>query len=39
MENTHPCEFCETDQPQTKKHVTVTRHLGGQWFIFEDMPA
>ena len=33
------CEFCDTDQPQQKKRVTVTRQRQGQWFIFEDVPA
>lgn len=33
------CEFCDTDQHQEKKLVTVTRQRGGQWFIFEDVPA
>jgi hypothetical protein len=31
------CEFCDTDQPQQKKRVTVTRQRQGQWFIFEDV--
>ena len=35
----HPCEFCDTDQPQVKKLVTVTRQRAGQWFIFENVPA
>jgi len=35
----NPCGFCDTDQPQAKKRVTVARHRGGQWFIFEDVPA
>lgn len=35
----HPCEFCETDQPQQCKLVTLTRQRNGQWFIFEDVPA
>lgn len=38
-EKTYPCEFCDTDQAQVKKMVTVTRQRGGQWFIFEDVPA
>jgi YgiT-type zinc finger domain-containing protein len=33
------CEFCDTDQPQQKKRVTVARQRQGQWFIFEDVPA
>jgi YgiT-type zinc finger domain-containing protein len=35
----NPCEFCDTDQSQAKKRVTVTSHRGGQWFTFEDVPA
>ncbi|TVR23071.1 MAG: type II toxin-antitoxin system MqsA family antitoxin [Anaerolineaceae bacterium] len=35
----YPCEFCDTEQPQVKKQVTVTRQRGGQWFIFEDVSA
>jgi YgiT-type zinc finger domain-containing protein len=35
----YPCEFCDTDQEQVKKTVTVTRQRGGQWFIFEQVPA
>lgn len=38
-DKTYPCEFCDTDQAQVKKMVTVTRQRGGQWFIFEDVPA
>ena len=38
-ERSYPCEFCDTDQPQQKKRVTVTRQRVGQWFIFEDVPA
>jgi YgiT-type zinc finger domain-containing protein len=38
-EKTYPCEFCDTAQVQVKKMVTVTRQRGGQWFIFEDVPA
>jgi YgiT-type zinc finger domain-containing protein len=38
-ERRYPCEFCDTDQPRQKKHVTVTRQRGGQWFIFEHVPA
>jgi YgiT-type zinc finger domain-containing protein len=38
-EHHNPCEFCATDQPQELKRVTVTRQRGGQWFIFEDVPA
>lgn len=35
----HPCEFCDTDLPQTLQHVTVTRQRGGTWYIFENVPA
>ena len=38
-ERMYPCEFCDTDQAQVKKLVTVSRQRGGQWFIFEDVPA
>jgi YgiT-type zinc finger domain-containing protein len=38
-ERTGPCEFCDTDQPQEKRLVTVARQRHGQWFIFEDVPA
>lgn len=38
-EKTYPCEFCDTNQPAVKKTVTLTRQRGGQWFIFEDVPA
>jgi len=38
-ERDYPCEFCDTDQAQEIKQVTVTRHRGGQWFIFEDVAA
>jgi len=38
-DKTYLCEFCDTDQPQQRKRVTVTRQRGGQWFIFEDVPA
>lgn len=33
------CACCDTEHPQVKKRVTVTRQRGGQWFIFEDVPA
>lgn len=35
----YPCEFCDTNQPQEKKLVTVTRQRQGQWYIFENVPA
>lgn len=38
-EHNTPCEFCDTDQPQEKKRVTVARQRWGQWFIFEQVPA
>ena len=38
-EHTYPCEFCDTEQPQQKKLVTVARQRQGQWFVFEDVPA
>lgn len=34
-----PCEFCDTDQPQVQRRVTVTRQRNGQWYIFEDVSA
>lgn len=38
-ERSYPCEFCDADQPQQNKLVTVTRQRRGKWFIFEDVPA
>lgn len=38
-EKTYPCEFCDTEQSQIQKMVTVTRQSGGQWFIFENVPT
>jgi YgiT-type zinc finger domain-containing protein len=38
-ERKYLCEFCDTDQPQQKKWVTVTRQRNGEWFIFENVPA
>jgi len=38
-EKSTPCEFCDTDQAQVRKSVTLTRQRGGQWFIFENVPA
>jgi YgiT-type zinc finger domain-containing protein len=35
----HPCEFCDTDQPQVRRLVTLARQRGGAWYIFEDVPA
>jgi YgiT-type zinc finger domain-containing protein len=38
-ERNYPCEFCDTDQPQEQKRVTIARQRRGQWFIFEDVLA
>ena len=38
-ERNYTCEFCDTDEAQEKKLVTVTRQRHGQWFIFENVPA
>lgn len=38
-ERHYPCEFCDTDQPQEQKRITVARQRSGQWFIFEDVSA
>jgi YgiT-type zinc finger domain-containing protein len=38
-EQTYPCEFCDTKQPQELKLVTVTRQRQVQWFIFDNVPA
>ncbi len=35
----YPCEFCDTDQEQEQKLVTVTRSRGGKWYIFVDAQA
>jgi len=35
----YPCEFCDTDQPQVKKSVTVARNRRETWVIFENVPA
>lgn len=35
----YPCEFCDTDQPQVKKRVTVARTRRGKWYIFENVLA
>ena len=35
----YPCEFCDTDQAQVKKLVTLTRQRCGQWYIFQDVLA
>ena len=38
-ERNYPCEYCDTDQPQEKKLITVARQRHGHWYIFEDVPA
>lgn len=38
-EYSNACEFCDTEQAQVKKMLTVPRQRGGQWFIFENIPA
>lgn len=38
-DRTYTCEFCDTDQNQEKKCVTVARNRHGKWYIFEDVPA
>lgn len=38
-ERNYLCEFCDTNQPQMRKLVTVARQRKGQWFIFENVPA
>ena len=35
----YPCEFCDTEQAQEKKNVTVTRSRHQKWYIFEAVPA
>jgi YgiT-type zinc finger domain-containing protein len=35
----YPCEFCDTDQPQEEKLVTLTRHYKGKIYDFENVPA
>jgi YgiT-type zinc finger domain-containing protein len=35
----YPCEFCDTDQEQEQKLVTVARNRGQKWYIFEDVQA
>lgn len=34
-----PCEFCDTDKPQIKKLVTLTRRYQGRVYVFENVPA
>lgn len=38
-EKEYPCAFCDTEQAQVKKLVTVSRQRDGRWYIFEDVPA
>jgi YgiT-type zinc finger domain-containing protein len=38
-EREYPCEFCDTEQPQEEKLVTLTRHYEGKIFVFENVPA
>ncbi|MBN1284305.1 MAG: type II toxin-antitoxin system MqsA family antitoxin [Anaerolineae bacterium] len=38
-EREYPCEFCDTDQPQERRLVTLTMKRGGRWYIFENVPA
>lgn len=35
----YPCEFCDTDKPLVKKHVTLPIQREGRWYIFENVPA
>ena len=35
----YSCEYCDTDQAQEKKRITVTRNRQGKWYIFENVPA
>jgi YgiT-type zinc finger domain-containing protein len=35
----YPCEYCDTDLPQEKKIISLTRKRQGKWYIFEDVPA
>ncbi len=35
----YPGEFCDTDKPQEKRLVTLTRTHQGKWYIFENVPA
>lgn len=33
------CEFCDTDQEQVERLVTLTMKRNGRWYIFENVPA
>lgn len=33
----YPCEFCDTNLPQEKRLVTVTRNRQGTWYILENV--
>lgn len=38
-EREYPCEFCDTDQPQVEKLVTLIRHYQDRIYVFENVPA
>lgn len=38
-ERKYPCEFCDTEQEQVEKLVTLTMKRNGVWYIFENVPA
>lgn len=33
------CEFCDTEQEQVERLVTLTMKRNGRWYIFENVPA
>jgi YgiT-type zinc finger domain-containing protein len=35
----YPCEFCDTEQAQEERLVTLTMQRNGKWYIFENVPA
>lgn len=35
----YPCAFCDTDQDQLEKRVSVTRTRDGKFFVFDDVTA
>ncbi len=35
----YPCEFCDTEQLQERRLVTLTLMRHGRWYIFENVPA
>ena len=39
MSEIYLCEFCDTEQPQERKFVTVTRQRNNTWFVFERVEA